>query len=143
MGNSEKIIPFPGSQKQDQKYYNTSSFSLVKKEEENYYISMNERIAKLEAKFDTFEKSMDSLRVELSAIRWWILGTCLTTLIGVGAIVVAFGQYQASWFQQSLDRNWEIGQKTMDKIDATMLRMERLDAEQKSGKNFPTQQKSK
>lgn len=114
-------------------------FVADKLEEEFYPLSMNERITKLEAKFDAFEKSVDSLRMEISNIRWWILGACLTTLIGVGAIVIAFGQYQASWFQQSLDRNWEMGQKAMDKIDATMLRMERLDAEQKAGKTLPRQ----
>ena len=107
-----------------------------------YSQSMNERIAKIEATHLHMQGTLSELKSETSSLRLWILGCSISTFLGIAAIVIAFGAYQASWFQQSLDRNWEIGLKTMDKIDSTMLRMERLDAEQKAGKALPTQLQS-
>lgn len=110
---------------------------------------MDERISRIETRLDSLEKNVATVQTDLSAIktqmtaleknvatlaseassvRWWILGTCITIILSVGMIVIAFGQYQSSWFQLALNHNWEIAQKSLDKIEDAQLRLERLDA---------------
>ncbi|MDR1946617.1 MAG: hypothetical protein LBQ51_05565 [Desulfovibrio sp.] len=93
---------------------------------------MAERIAKMETRMDQVDVQLKEIKNEVSGIRYWIIGGVATTLLGIAATVIAFGSYQSGWFQHSLNRNWEISLKTLEKIDATMLRMERMDAEKKS-----------
>lgn len=121
---------------------------------------MDERISHIETRLDSLEKNIATVQTDLSHIktqiatlgsdvsnmRWWILGTCITIILSVGMIVIAFGQYQSSWFQLALNHNWEVAQKSLDKIEDTQLRLERMDAlreaellknskEQQTGKN--------
>jgi len=107
---------------------------------------INERMTRLEDRMDSLEGTVfdlrgdvRELRNEVGNMRWWIVGTCLTTVLGVIAVVIAFGQFQASWLQNSVaqtresleknsDRNWEATQKALEKIESIQLRLERMDA---------------
>ena len=82
----------------------------------------------MEEKSYRIEKRLDSLENSVSNMRWWILGTCLTTILSVVSIIIAFMQYQSSWLQLVVNRNWEIAQKSLEKIEATQMRLERIDA---------------
>lgn len=115
-----------------------------------YSREMEIRIAKLEVitseirnNITEIRADIQGLRSEVSALRLWIVGAVLT-IIGV---IVGFAAYQASWFQYSLSivqeqaqAANEKAQKTMDSINATMLRLERLDAEYRMSKEkYPPQ----
>lgn len=109
-----------------------------------YSKDMEIRIAKLEVITSEIRNNIaetradiQGLRSEVSALRLWIAGAVLT-IIGV---IAGFVAYQASWFQHSLSIVQEQAkvanekaQKTMDSINATMLRLERLDAEYRLSK---------
>ena len=108
---------------------------------------MEERISHIEMRLDSLERSVDmvksdvshiktqisSLESDVSNMRWWILGTCITTILSVAGIMIAFAQYQSSWFQVALSRNWEVSQKSLEKIEATQMRLERIDALREAG----------
>lgn len=100
---------------------------------------INERLSRLEAHMDHIRNDVSSLHNEMANIRWWILSTCLATIIGVAAIIIAFSQYQTSWLQQSInqtseslekssDKNWDAAQKALDRIESIQIRLERIDA---------------
>lgn len=108
---------------------------------------MEERISRIEMRLDSLESSVDTVKSDVSHIktqnsslegdvsnmRWWILGTCITTILSVAGIMIAFAQYQSSWFQIALSRNWEVSQKSLEKIEATQMRLERIDALREAG----------
>lgn len=92
-----------------------------------------ERMTRLEGRMDRLENKVDQIHRQI-----W--GACLTTILGVIAAIIAFGQWQTSWLQDSVtqtrqnleknsDRNWEAAQKSLDKIEAIQLRLERMDAQ--------------
>lgn len=98
-------------------------------------------VAHIQNEVSNLRDDMRNLRDEIGNMRWWILSSCLATILGVASIVVAFGQYQASWFQNSLsqtmerfekesDRNWEAAQKALERIDENRHRVDRMEIRQ-------------
>lgn len=65
---------------------------------------VDSRLVRVEAKLDHVESRLTRIESEVSGLRWWVLGGTLTII----AIVIAYGQFQASWFMHSLDTNREI-----------------------------------
>jgi len=82
----------------------------------------NERIAKIEARLDGVERHLSNIEHEVKGLRWWILGT----FVGFVAVVVSFGAYQASWFQHSLDRNWELSRKADERATEANIKAEAM-----------------
>lgn len=131
----------------------TGDSQVIERAKENRYSGgggqppMEERISRIEMRLDSLERSVDmvksdvshiktqisSLESDVSNMRWWILGTCITTILSVAGIMIAFAQYQSSWFQVALSRNWEVSQKSLEKIEATQIRLERIDALREAG----------
>lgn len=48
------------------------------------------------------------LKVEVSNLRWWLIGTVGTAAVVFIGVLIAFVQWQASWLQHSLDRTWDV-----------------------------------
>ncbi|MDO5538267.1 MAG: hypothetical protein Q4F72_12170, partial [Desulfovibrionaceae bacterium] len=74
-----------------------------------------------------------SLRKEVSNVKYWILGSCIGSLLAAIGIIVAFAAYQASWFQHSLNENREqareaskTAQQSLEKVQQTMDEIVRL-----------------
>lgn len=136
--NPKKVIPFKGS---------VDLIDGDKAASNGYYGEggeppmISERLSRLETHMEHIQSEVSKLRTEIGNMRWWVGGACLTTLLGVSAIVIAFGQYQASWFQNSLsqtmerfekesDRNWEAAQKALERIDENRYRVDRMEIRQ-------------
>ena len=66
-----------------------------------YNDSMNERVAKIEARLDGIDIQLSDIKADMRGLRWWIAGSVLVMLAGV----VAFGAYQAAWFQHSISQS--------------------------------------
>ena len=97
-----------------------------------YNQEMEIKIAKLEVSISKILSDLSEIRSEVLSLRLWIAGSVLTFI----AVAVGLAAYQSSWFQHSLTvsheqtkESNEKAQKTMERIDATMLRLERMDAE--------------
>lgn len=112
---------------------------------------MNERIARIEVSLEHMQTDIGGLRNdirqirnEMSQIRWWILGA----LISILAAIVAFGSYQATWFQQGINQNMvmidKMNQNTQLKIEAleknTQLQLDAL--EKNAQQNWESAQKA-
>ncbi|MBQ9453178.1 MAG: hypothetical protein IJU65_07815 [Desulfovibrio sp.] len=114
---------------------------------------MDTRIDRLEYKVDGLEKSvsrldatvshiqndmadmktdMRAMRSDLFNLRYWIVGTVAAGI----AIAVAVIGLQDMWYQKTLDRNWEIANKALDRIDT---KHEELKKELKELANRPYQ----
>ena len=72
----------------------------------------NERIAKIETRLDGVDTQLTEIkadlrgvRSEISSVKQWILGSTITILLSFAAIIIAFGTYQSSWFQQSINQS--------------------------------------
>ena len=83
--------------------------------------NLDTRVANLEISVRHMQNDITEIRsdirniwTEFHSLRRWIVGVGISVVLGLGAIVIG----QATWFQLSLDRNWEIANKALDKIDA-------------------------
>lgn len=48
------------------------------------------------------------LKVEVSNLRWWLIGVVGSAAALLIVVLIAFMQWQASWLQHSLDRTWDV-----------------------------------
>jgi len=66
------------------------------------------------------EDDLCDIKGEVRNLRWWILGVG----IGIVSAVIGLAQFQASWFQHSLDQNKEYARAANDKADKTLERID-------------------
>ena len=83
---------------------------------QNRVVRIESDIENIKGNVGEMKQDIREIRGEVHSLRWWILGTALASFLGLAAIMIAFGQYQASWFQHSLDRNWEIALNILESL---------------------------
>jgi hypothetical protein len=76
-----------------------------------------ERFARIETKLDHIEKGLAETSSEVKGLRWWILGTVLSGVLAIIGVMIGFGQFQASWFQHSLEANRDTANKTEARVE--------------------------
>ncbi len=96
-------------------------FDFIKSKEMDY------RVASLESRMDLMDKQFDSLISEMKSLRWWFLGTGIGAVVAIIAAVVCLAQYQASWFQSSINANQEANRSLLEEMDK---RWQAINAEQ-------------
>ena len=96
----------------------------------------NERLSSLEVKVEHIQENLSEIKSEISNIRFWLLGTVVSIFLGVGGIAYSIASFQASWFQDSLSKNWEVAQDALKRIDASQSRIERMEIKQELNEEY-------
>ena len=87
---------------------------------EVYAGPMAARVANMEARLSNVEIQLSEIKKSISNLHYWIIGAIFTC----ATLVIGFGTYQSSWFQHSLNTSLQQSQKALDKIDATLMRID-------------------
>jgi hypothetical protein len=65
---------------------------------------VDESITRMDQNIDRMDQKVDKVITEIKAdnkaTRWWVVGTGITVLLGLAAILLTFVQIQNSWMQQ-------------------------------------------
>ena len=101
-----------------------------------YIYEMEKKIERIEYRLDRIESDVQELKSDMRGIKTdlvntreevrqsahstqrWIFGATLGSMLGGVALVVAVIAMQNSWYQQTLDRNWETANRALERIDA-------------------------
>lgn len=96
-----------------------------------YIYEMEKKIERIEYRLDRIESDVQELKSDMRGIKTdlvntreevrqsahstqrWILGATLGSMLGGVALVVAVIAMQNSWYQQTLDRNWETANRAL------------------------------
>ena len=76
-------------------------------------------VAHMQGDMAEIRADMRAMRSEFGSLRRWIIGTAIAVI----AIITSIIGLQDMWYQKTLDRNWEIANKALDKIDAMQKEM--------------------
>jgi hypothetical protein len=111
MATPQKVVQFSATQRYAEKVASGDSGG--------YDGDMTKRIINIEARLGILESEVKATRQDVRELKaltaslpMWIVGTAITII----AAMIAFDAFQATWFQQSLDRNWEMSLKALELI---------------------------
>lgn len=76
-------------------------------------------VAHMQGDMAEIRADMRTMRSEFGSLRRWIIGTAIAVITIITSII----GLQDMWYQKTLDRNWEIANKALDKIDAMQKEM--------------------